>query len=137
MHRTLHTSTLLSTIVLVGLVATQAPVAQDRRVVRVRAERFHFTPSEIQVAAGETIELRLKSDDTAHGFKIAGTAIDIDIPKRGQGEASVVFSQGTPGRYEFECSHMCGAGHSFMRGVIVVKPRKEAAVDRRSTGDHR
>jgi heme/copper-type cytochrome/quinol oxidase subunit 2 len=25
------------------------------------------------------------------------------------------------GRYTFECSHLCGAGHEFMRGVIIAE----------------
>ena len=57
----------------------------ERRVVRVRAERFSFTPSEINMTVGETIELRVKSDDTTHGFHIKGTDTDIAVPKRGQG----------------------------------------------------
>jgi heme/copper-type cytochrome/quinol oxidase subunit 2 len=24
------------------------------------------------------------------------------------------------GRYTFECSNLCGAGHEFMRGVIIA-----------------
>lgn len=107
--------------VLLTLGMAQAPTQPAPRVVRVRAERFSFTPSEIEVKTGETIELRLKSDDTGHGFRIADTEIDVVIPKRGQGEISVLFTGGKPARHEFECSHMCGAGHSFMRGVIVVK----------------
>jgi cytochrome c oxidase subunit 2 len=107
--------------VLLTLGMAQAPTPPAPRVVRVRAERFSFTPSEIRLKTGETVELRLKSDDTGHGFRIADAEIDVVIPKRGQGEISVVFTGGKPGRYEFECSHMCGAGHSFMRGVIVVK----------------
>ena len=38
----------------------------QRRVVRVSAERFAFTPSRIVVDAGEEIEMRVSSDDTAH-----------------------------------------------------------------------
>jgi cytochrome c oxidase subunit II len=101
--------------------APQAPAAQERRVVRIRAERFAFTPSEVSLNAGETIELRIKSDDTAHGFHIVGGETNVTIPKRGQGEIIVVFKSEKPGRYEFQCSRMCGAGHSFMRGVLVVK----------------
>jgi heme/copper-type cytochrome/quinol oxidase subunit 2 len=107
---------------LASVVAAQAPA--DRRVVRIKAERFAFTPSEVSMAAGEEIEIRLKSDDTAHGFKLVGQDVDITIPKRGQGEATVLFKPAKPGRYAFECSHLCGAGHSFMRGVIVVKEGK-------------
>ena len=36
------------------------------------------------------------------------------------GQATVTFDPPAPGRYRFECSHVCGAGHSFMRGTIVV-----------------
>lgn len=113
-------------VLLLAMVATfsaQAPA--DRRVVRIRAERFAFTPSEISMVVGEEIEIRLKSDDTDHGFKLLGQDVDITIPKRGQGETAIPFKPAKAGRYEFECSHLCGAGHSFMRGVIVVKERKE------------
>ena len=107
-------------------VAVLIPVADagsqtQRRVVRVSAERFAFTPSEIVVDAGEEIELRIKSDDTAHGFRIAGTSVNVVIPKRGRGEISVPFRAPEPGRYLFECTRMCGAGHHFMRGELVVR----------------
>jgi cytochrome c oxidase subunit 2 len=111
-------------VLLLALVATfsaQAPA--DRRVVRIKAERFAFTPSEISMVLGDEIEIRLKSDDTSHGFKLVGQDVDISIPKRGQGEVAIPFKPAKAGRYEFECSHLCGAGHSFMRGVIVVKER--------------
>lgn len=92
------------------------------RVVKVTAERFDFFPSRITVAPGEEIEIRLSSDDTAHGFRIEGTDINIEIPKRGQGETAVRFKAPAEGSVRFECSRMCGAGHHFMRGQIVVKP---------------
>ena len=110
-------------VLLVGVVSAQAPAETERRVVRMKAERFAFTPSEITMTVGEEIEIRLKSDDTSHGFKLVGEDVDITIPKRGQGEAVVPFKGHKAGRYEFECSHLCGAGHSFMRGVIVVKEK--------------
>lgn len=91
------------------------------RVVRISAERFTFTPSEVTVPPGTVIEFHLRSDDTAHGFRILGQAIDVTIPKRGRGEATVRFTPPEPGTYTFECSRMCGAGHSFMRGTIAVK----------------
>ena len=94
--------------------------ARAREVVEISAERFSFTPSEIKTRMGVVLELRLRSEDTDHGFRIAGTSTDIRIPKRNKGVATVVFEPTAPGRYTFECSHVCGAGHSFMRGVIVV-----------------
>jgi len=93
---------------------------QDTKVVEITAERFAFTPSEIRVKAGTRLEIRLESDDTAHGFRIVGTDIDVELPKRGRGAATVTF-QPQPGRYTFECSRICGAGHEFMRGVIIAE----------------
>ena len=98
-----------------------ARVQAPSQVVRVTAERFAFTPSEITVSPGTEIEFHLTSEDTAHGFHILGQKVDLTIPKRGRGEATVRFTPPEPGRYVFECSRMCGAGHSFMRGSIVVK----------------
>ena len=114
----------LGLLLLSAALTAQSAQKPDRRVVRVSAERFAFTPSEIKVAVGEEIELHLKSDDTSHGFRIVGTETNVAVPKRGQGEIVVVFKAPAAGKFEFECSHMCGAGHSFMRGVIVAKESK-------------
>lgn len=100
------------------------PRAQDPvRVITITAERFDFSPSRLTVAPGEEVELHLTSDDTAHGFQIDGTGIDVEIPKRGRGKTVVRFRADGEGPYRFECSRMCGAGHHFMRGEIVVKPK--------------
>jgi cytochrome c oxidase subunit 2 len=111
---------ILLAIVLLLVAAT--PYAQTQ-VIDVSAERFTFTPSEIKTTVGTPLEIRLKSEDTDHGFKIAGTDINVSIPKRGRGTTTVTFTPEKAGRYAFECSHVCGAGHSFMRGVIVVRER--------------
>jgi cytochrome c oxidase subunit 2 len=91
----------------------------DVQVVSVVAERFTFTPSEIRVKADMPLRIELRSDDTGHGFRLLGTDINLEIPKRSRGIATVTLTP-TEGRYTFECSRLCGAGHSFMRGVIVA-----------------
>jgi cytochrome c oxidase subunit II len=111
----------LALVLAVGVVAAEGSgLAQDARVIEIAAERFTFTPSEIRVKAGARLEIRLESDDTAHGFHIVGTDVDIELPKRGRGVATVNF-QPQAGRYTFECSRICGAGHEFMRGVIIAE----------------
>ena len=100
--------------------------AQEREVVEIVAERFTFTPSEITVTVGTTIELRVRSDDTMHGFRIVGRDVDVAVPKRRQGEAVVVFEATEVGRFRFECSRLCGAGHNFMQGEIVVTDERTA-----------
>lgn len=98
----------------------QRSAAGEEQVVEITAERFSFTPSEIRAKTGITLKISLQSDDTAHGFRILGTNVDVELPKRGRGVASVSFTPDKAGTYTFECSRVCGAGHAFMRGVIVV-----------------
>jgi cytochrome c oxidase subunit II len=93
--------------------------AQATQAIEISAERFSFNPSEIRVKAGTALEIRLTNQDTMHGFRILSTEIGLELPKRGRGVASVML-QSTAGRYTFECSRLCGAGHSFMRGVIIA-----------------
>ena len=91
------------------------------RVIEITAERFEFWPSEVTLTEGEEVEFRLRSDDTLHGFRIVGTTTSVLVPKRGHGYAVTRFTAERPGRYTFECTRMCGAGHNFMRGVLVVR----------------
>ena len=114
----------------VAAAALQGVASQERRIVRLSAERFAFTPSHIEIVAGEEVELRIKSDDTSHGFRLVGTGTNITIPKRGKGEATVMLRIENPGRYVFECSRMCGAGHNFMRGELTVRPATTGAASR-------
>jgi len=101
---------------------SQTPVAEQ--TVEVTAERFAFQPSEIKVAVGTTLTVVLKSDDTTHGFRIKGEGVNVQIPKRGRGTVTATFTPAKAGTYTFECSRVCGAGHGFMRGTIVVVERE-------------
>jgi len=91
------------------------------RVVRITAERFAYTPSEIVVEKGTVIEFHLTSDDTDHGFRIVGTTVNAEIPKRRRGETVVTYKADTEGEFVIECSRPCGAGHTAMRARLVVK----------------
>ena len=110
---------LLAACALFGFTGSRS-FGQERQVVSILAERFTFSPSKIRVPAGVTLELRVRSNDTMHGFRIVGKGVNIAVPKRRQGEAVVLFDAVRPGRYRFECSRLCGAGHNFMQGEIVV-----------------
>ena len=94
--------------------------AQERQVVEIAAERFSFTPSEVRVPVGTALELRIRSHDTMHGFRIVGRNVNITVQKRRQGEVVVLFEASEAGRFRFECSRLCGAGHNLMQGEIVV-----------------
>ena len=97
------------------------PKTQDLKIIRVSAERFAYTPSEITVDKGTEIEFHLTSDDTDHGFRIVGTDVNAEIPKRRRGETVVKYVADTAGTFIIECSRPCGAGHTAMRAVLVVR----------------
>jgi cytochrome c oxidase subunit 2 len=113
----------LPLVVLAGTPSPTAGVTQlaSPRVIEISAERSQFWPSRIVVSEGEELELRLRSDDTIHGFRLVGQGTNLEIPKRGHGYAVARFSASRAGRYTFECNRLCGAGHNFMRGTIVVR----------------
>ena len=125
MTHTLRRSHLLLTLasLIAGLAAgsSRTPLAAQGNVIEIAAERFSFQPSEVRIKAGVPVEIRLTSDDTDHGFRILDTDVNARIPKRGKGHVTVTFQPPSAGRYTFECSHVCGAGHAFMRGTIVVE----------------
>ncbi len=107
---------------LVGLIFFVAlPAAAETKVVNMVAERFSFVPSQVKVKVGDTVEFRITSEDTNHGFRIVEAGVNEVIPKRGKGELKVVYRADKPGRYVFECSKPCGAGHTMMRGVLIVE----------------
>jgi len=89
--------------------------------VNVVAERFNFTPSQIKVKQGALLEITLTSDDTFHGFRIPSMQINQVIPARGRGSVKVLFDAKQKGSFAFECSRPCGAGHTMMRGIIIVE----------------
>jgi len=89
--------------------------------INVVAERFNFTPSQIKVKEGVLLEISLTSEDTFHGFRMPSANINRTIPARGRGSVRVMFDAKQKGSYPFECSRPCGAGHTMMRGVIVVE----------------
>lgn len=116
------------TLLLSGLAATaskpdgnHSQVSEEKQKVRVVAERFHFTPSRITVPQGTLLAIELSSEDTFHGFRVPKANIDVTIPARRRESITVLFSASEKGKYAFECSRPCGAGHTLMRGVIVVE----------------
>ena len=104
--------------------APQAPAGPEQ-TIDILAERFSFSPSEVKTTVGTKLTIRLTSDDTSHGFRIIGSGVNVEIPKRSRGVITVSFTPEKAGKYTFECSKLCGAGHGFMRGTIVAEDAKD------------
>lgn len=116
MKRILPVLFLLSAISL-----TPRETKRPARTVSIVAERFAFTPSKIKIKQGTEVEFVIISDDTDHGFFIPAANVGGVIPQQGKGELRIRFLASEKGKYVFECSRPCGAGHNLMRGTIVVE----------------
>ena len=104
-----------------AVAAQNTPQGKPDRTIHIVAERFFFSPARVVVKQGSVVELILTSEDTDHGFRLAAANVNAAIPQQGKGELKVRFVAAAKGKYSFECSRACGAGHNLMRGELVVQ----------------
>ena len=89
------------------------------RVIEITAKRFAFAPDQITLKKGETVTLRLHSEDVVHGFFMRKLKIDTEVePGR---TTDVTINPDTAGTYTTICDHFCGANHGNMKMTIVVE----------------
>jgi cytochrome c oxidase subunit 2 len=89
------------------------------RTVDITAKRFEFTPSTITLKKGETVTLRVKSEDVIHGLFSRDLKIDSDIDPDETRELTVTPQKA--GRFTAICHHFCGGGHGNMKLTVVVE----------------
>jgi len=81
--------------------------------VTITAANIAFDPTELSVAAGETITLR-NDDDVEHSFTIDDPALDAEAEG---GEEATVKAPDEPGSYDFHCRYH----PDQMTGTLTVK----------------
>ena len=101
------------------LTSTKPVHADDVPVVEITAKRFAFSPDKITLKKGQTVKLRLHSEDVTHGFFLRPLKIDEEIPA-GQ-TTEVTITPQTAGTFTTICDHFCGANHGNMNMTIVVE----------------
>jgi cytochrome c oxidase subunit 2 len=104
---------------LLSLTGGQHATADDVPVVEITAKRFAFSPDKITLKRGQTVKLRLHSEDVIHGFFLRPLKLDEEIPA-GQTTEVTVTPQ-TVGTFTTICDHFCGANHGNMNMTIVVE----------------
>src|SRR5438046_702985 len=93
--------------------------APEPQVVKLRAERFHFTPREFRIKAGEPVVLEFSSIDFVHGFSMPELSVRADLPP---GTVTRVrLTADKPGTYDFLCDNFCGEGHETMHGRMIAQ----------------
>jgi cytochrome c oxidase subunit 2 len=108
----------LAATVVITVAAHAVRAAQPVHEVSVVAKKFTFEPAEIQVVAGESVRLVVRSADSVHGLAIPALKIDLRVPGGGDPVATE-FIAPPPGRYEAACSEFCGRGHGQMKAALV------------------
>jgi mono/diheme cytochrome c family protein/plastocyanin len=126
---------LLTIVIGLGYQKWRASAAAGERVIEIHArmpEAGGWTPAELTARAGETIHLRLTSDDVVHGFAIGGeefasNPISLDVEPGKVSEVTLNFDK--PGKYTFYCTRWCGLNHWRMRGSIEVSGAESKSVE--------
>lgn len=82
----------------------------------IKAKNFEFDQPEIRVKQGDKVKITLNNAEGFHGFAIPDFNVDI---KENNGTAE--FTADKAGEHAFQCSVVCGAGHSKMVGKLIVE----------------
>lgn len=100
--------------------ASPSPVHTDPKIrtIDVTARRFEFSPNQITLEKGETVELRLTSEDVVHGFFHRGLKID-ELIEPGK-TTEVALTPEITGTFTVICHHFCGVHHAAMKMTVVV-----------------
>ena len=109
--------------VMAGLVVAFAPlpvppITPQERTFRIEAGQFAYSPSELKVNPGDTVNIQLVSTDVVHGLYVDGYDISIEADP---GQTKILtFVADKPGAFRFRCNVTCGAMHPFMIGKLNV-----------------
>ncbi len=93
--------------------------------VYMTAVRSHFTPDQIEVNQGDTINLHItnleQAEDQTHGFTFDMLNVNLSLEPGKHANVTVVAD--TPGVFPFYCTEFCSALHLEMTGYLLVKPK--------------
>lgn len=94
-------------------------VTGETKEFTMEAFQFGFEPSVIEVNKGDRVKITATSRDVPHGFAILELGVRETI---NPGEVTnIEFAADKAGTFSFFCSVPCGAGHSSMRGQLIVR----------------
>jgi cytochrome c oxidase subunit 2 len=78
-----------------------------------------WTPNDIRVPVGATVEFLVTSRDVAHGLLVDGTDVNLTVIPGRVSQTTYRFLR--PGTYLFLCEEYCGLGHQTMGGHITAE----------------
>ena len=103
---------------LLGSLVSRTVPAETLREIEMVAQRFQYTPAEINLKAGEKVILAIRSLDFVHGFNIPDLGVRADLVP---GKVTKVEIRPTKvGKLDFVCDNFCGDKHEEMHGTFIV-----------------
>jgi len=88
------------------------------RVVKIRAKRFTYTPSTVNLKKGQPVTFEMTTEDIGMGLNIPDFNVRSDIvPGK---TMKMTFTPDKTGTFTFLCDIFCGEGHETMSGTLVV-----------------
>ena len=83
-------------------------------------ESGNWSPEVIRVKQGQTVRLRLTSEDVTHGLLAPELDLFVDHISAGK-YTTVEFTASKPGEYPFYCTVVCSPLHAEMIGKVIVE----------------
>jgi len=112
--------TLAAFAVLGGPAPLHAGISQaTTQTIEIHARRYDFSPSQITLKKGETVTIKLISDDVPHSLVVKELGINKEISKNHPEEITVTPDKA--GDFRGKCGRFCGSGHGSMALKIHVE----------------
>jgi len=115
MRKLVMIAMLLAVMVVTAKAGTKSEVS---RTIEVHVKRFAFTPSEVTIKKGESVDIKLISDDVSHSLSLPDFDINLEVSK-GNPQDVVIAPQST-GDFQGQCGRFCGSGHGAMKFTVHV-----------------
>ncbi len=96
-----------------------AAPAGETKSFDMTAKQWEFIPDTITVNRGDHVVLNIRSIDVAHGIGLPDFGVNSYLEPGTT--TRVEFDADRSGTFSFFCSVQCGAGHSSMRGTLIVQ----------------
>jgi cytochrome c oxidase subunit II len=97
-------------------------------------EQDEIARNALVVEAGDTVLLKIMSNDVIHGFNVPVAQITAEIDPDSKREMWI-RAPDEPGKYLIQCVNYCGVGHSQMKAWLVVKGDEKTAELTTTTGE--
>jgi cytochrome c oxidase subunit 2 len=101
-----------------GAYVAAQPAVPKEQVIKITAERFHYTPNEVRLKKGIPVILEFRTLDVLMGFNLPDFNVHVDIVPDKVTQLRLVPDK--TGTFVFLCDVFCGIGHEEMSGSIIV-----------------